>query len=947
VRDVAAVVRVVALAVQAAHEQGLVHRDLKPANILLPAPVSPTPRTESASSTRSGVVPEPGVKVTDFGLVKRLDQGDLSRTGELLGTPSYMAPEQASGRKDVGPGVDVYALGVILYEGLCGRPPFQAESAVSVLAQIAGSEPVPPSRLRRGISRDLEAVVLKCLEKAPGKRYASAAALAEDLRRFLAGEATQARPLTAAGRVVKLVRRHPLPAALLALVAVSLLGGLAGILWQWREAVAARGRLQTSLHAEADQRRQAEQNLYQSRISQAALLWEGGQVAQARELLAACRPRDGEEDLRGWEWHYLNRLFHAELHTLRLPRPVTGLALCPSLPDRPDELAVALGSTRLERRDASGRNVVGGFLQPTGDSAELRPGPTLPGDAVAVAVQQSRSARGEKEQGGPLVAWAVSGRKLVVADRTTGLLVQTVDLPEEARSPCFTPEGTLLVGGGVHRVRELDLATGKKVPDHILTVGTTDLLAIQPAGPLVAVGNTTTARLLICERPTFRVVKELSSQLSGLQAVAFSPDGRRLAASVQAGVITVWETGTWREVRRLQDMSVPVSALAFHPSGGQLATGGADRVVRLWDLSTGQVAATYRGHEADVIGLAFGPRGDWLASASRDQTVRVWDTARNPTGRLLRYHPSTGFGSDRLPHGLGVHSLNRDGTIQAWLTSEGRGLVRTEWATQKRPGDPVRHSALLAGRRVAMIARGDPRTVAVWDADGTRPSLVLPPGAGSVQAVAADPAGRCLAWVAPAAEEGVAIRRWDATTETEGEPIRLNVPAVRSLTIASPGGWLAAVTNPGDAETDTAVWAVDPTGEHPPREVLRDALPVGGVAFRPDGRELAVAVGDRVHVYRVGDWELVRQFSCLAPAAALAYSPEGRRLAAVSEEGVVTLIDPATGKSLFQLHGLGKVRGKDVHPSPEVAFSPDGAWLVSTNWDGSINLWDGSPVETP
>jgi serine/threonine protein kinase/WD40 repeat protein len=948
VRDVAAVVRMVALAVQAAHEQGLIHRDLKPANILLPPPVSPAPGTESASSTRSGVVPEPPVKVTDFGLVKRLDQDDLSRTGELLGTPSYMAPEQASGRKDVGPGADVYALGVILYEGLCGRPPFQAESAVSMLTQIAGGEPIPPSRLRRGISRDLEAVVLKCLEKAPGKRYASAVALAEDLRRFLAGEATQARPLTPAGRVVKLVRRHPLPAALLALVAVSLIGGLAGILWQWREAVAARGRLQTALRDEADQRRQAEHNLYRSRIAQAALLWEGGQVAQARDLLAACRPRGGEEDLRGWEWHYLNRLFHAEVNTLRLSRPVTGLALCPSLPDRPDELVVALGSSRLARREASGRAAVGEFLQPTGNLAELRPGPTVPGDAVAVAVQQPRSARGEKEQGGPLVAWAVTGRKLVVADHTTGLLLQTVDLPEEARSLCFTPEGTLLVGGGLHRVRELDAATGKKVADHILTVGTTDLLAIQPAGPLLAIGNMALARLVICERPTYRVVKELSSPLSGLQAIAFSPDGRRLAASYQAGVITVWEVGTWREVRRLQDVSVPVSALAFHPSGGQLATGGADRVVRLWDLTTGQIAATYRGHEAEVVGLAFGPRGDWLASASRDQTVRVWDTTRNPAGQLLRYHPSReGFGSDRLPHGLGVHSLNRDGTIQAWLTSGGRGLVRTEWSTQKRPGDPVHHSALLAGGRVAMIARADPRTVAIWDAEGTRPRLVLPPGAGAVQAVATDPTGRRLAWVAPAAEEGVTIRRWDATTETEGEPIRLNVPAVRSLTVASPGGWLAAVTNPGDAETDTAVWAVDLTGEHPPREVLRDALPVGGVAFRPDGRELAVTVGDTVHVYRVGDWELLQQFSCLAPAAALAYTPDGRRLAAVSEDGVVTLIDPATGKSLFQLHSLGKVRGKDVHPSLEVAFSADGAWLVSTNWDGSINLWDGSPVQAP
>src|SRR5581483_4657945 len=119
--------------------------------------------------------------------------------------------------------------------------PFQGDSAVSVLTQVASSEPIPPSRLRRDIARDLEAIVLKCLEKAPASRYASAAALAEDLRCYLAGEPTRARPLTTVGRVIKLVRRHPLPAGLLALVALSLLGGMTGVLWQWRQAVTARG----------------------------------------------------------------------------------------------------------------------------------------------------------------------------------------------------------------------------------------------------------------------------------------------------------------------------------------------------------------------------------------------------------------------------------------------------------------------------------------------------------------------------------------------------------------------------------------------------------------------------------------------------------------------------------------------------------------------------------
>ncbi|MCI0457198.1 MAG: protein kinase [Gemmataceae bacterium] len=194
-RRAAELTATLARAVHAAHECGFVHRDLKPSNVMLTADGTP--------------------KIADFGLAKRLDHDAAhTHTGEILGTPSYMAPEQAEGHKDqIGPATDVYALGAILYELLAGKPPFQGASPLAALRLVVAQEPIAPSRLARSVPRDLEAICLKCLEKAPSQRYSSAQALAEDLQRFLCGEPVTARPGGWAWRTWKWARRHPQRAA--------------------------------------------------------------------------------------------------------------------------------------------------------------------------------------------------------------------------------------------------------------------------------------------------------------------------------------------------------------------------------------------------------------------------------------------------------------------------------------------------------------------------------------------------------------------------------------------------------------------------------------------------------------------------------------------------------------------------------------------------------------
>jgi formylglycine-generating enzyme required for sulfatase activity len=241
-RVAAELVRTLAGAVHYAHERGVIHRDLKPANVLLASPdVAASFQLADSSPESIGTLQTcRHVKITDFGLAKKLDDQGQTASGAILGTPSYMSPEQAQGQtKQVGPAADVYALGAILYECLTGRPPFMAATKVDTILQVIGDEPVPPLRLAPRTPRDLDTICLKCLQKDPGRRYPSAADLAEDLHRFLAGEPIAARPVGRLERGVKWVRRNPVVAALLAAVLAVTALGFGLVTYQRNEAVAA------------------------------------------------------------------------------------------------------------------------------------------------------------------------------------------------------------------------------------------------------------------------------------------------------------------------------------------------------------------------------------------------------------------------------------------------------------------------------------------------------------------------------------------------------------------------------------------------------------------------------------------------------------------------------------------------------------------------------------
>ena len=313
-REVAVFIEIVARAIHHAHEQGIVHRDVKPANILL------DPKSGAQPGTAERDLAKLQPKIADFGLVKLVDgdaQLDVTATRSILGTPSYMAPEQVRGGDDISPATDIFAVGAILYEMLVGRPPFLAESPGNTLLQIVTDDPVPIRRLQRHCPRDLETICLKCLHKEPHRRYESAATLADDLHRFVVGEPIAARPIPPLERLWLQSKRQPQLATAVAISLVLLVAATGGLAWGY---LASQDQIvESNLRAEAELRqanaeraradleaaaRRSEANLLGiTRVALAESEWRTHDVAEARRLLDLCRPSPGEPDDRGWEWY--------------------------------------------------------------------------------------------------------------------------------------------------------------------------------------------------------------------------------------------------------------------------------------------------------------------------------------------------------------------------------------------------------------------------------------------------------------------------------------------------------------------------------------------------------------------------------------------------------------------------------------------------------------------
>ncbi len=895
--EAARLVEQLARAIHVAHRQGIVHRDLKPGNVLL---------------TTEGVP-----KISDFGLAKVVDAASgLTHAEMVLGTPSYMAPEQAGGPPSaVGPAADVYALGAILYDLLTGRPPFTGPSGLETLELVRTQEPLPPSRLNAAITRDLETVCLKCLEKDPARRYPTAEELADELGRFQSGEPVRARPLGRLGRAWRWCRRRPGTTALLtALASVTLLGVL-GIAWKYQEAhrlkdqaeaaerearQRAAAEAQASALARQAQRR-AEWLAYAGQIALVQTEWRDGEAGRARELLRAC-----QGDLRGWEHRYLEALVNRNQQTFLGHRAaLTGVAFSPD----GQRIATAGLDWTVHLRDAS-----------TGRVQRTLTGGNRPYLDLAF-----------RPDGGCVAAGAWDG-KVWLWDAHTGEAMQSIQAhAERIGGVAFHPEGRLLATGAADATVKLwDAATGEELRALRGHAGQVRRLAFSPDGlHLASASDDHTVRLW--DVVTGCLVRTFAWHGAEATCPCFSPDGRWLASASCDKLVRLWDVATGQLVRTFEGHTARVHGVVFRPDGLRLATVSDDLTVKVWDVATGRVLASYLGHARGINGLCYSPDGSRLATAGADKTLKLWDADAGQEDRTLALGTTTAHVAlsrdGSLLAGATAHWDEKErewslGEVTLWDAATGHRLV-----TLKELHDARGAAVALTPDGLRLAAGSTEGELKVWDLKTRRVVLALRRSDGAVRDLAFSPDGRVLA----VAEDRTASLL-DAASGRTLCTLEGHTDTVLGIAFDADGGRLATAS----ADRTVRVWETR-TGQ----ELLTLEGHTGRVTcacFRPNGRLLASGSLDgTIRAWDLETGQLVRaEDGHPSGVQSLAFSPDGSRLASAGRDRTVRLWEVESGQQVLLLKG---------HPAPlcAVRFSADGRVLVSASDEGTVRVHETKP----
>jgi WD40 repeat protein len=921
----AALVEPLARAMHYAHEQGVVHRDLKPENVLL-----------AACDFAAGAQPQADEllpKIADFGLAKFLeDHPERTRSGVILGTACYMAPEQASGHPSaVGPAADIYALGAVLYELLSGKPPFQGATVLCTLEQVRGTEPVALSQLQPGTPRDIETICLQCLRKEAGRRYATAAALADDLRRFLDGRPVVARPTPWWERAGKWGRRQPLTAAALTAFVLALVLGITGIAWQWRLALRRETDARTAQEAEQWQRREAVRRLYFNQIARAQQAWLSGRAREAERLLQDCQA--DTPDLCRWEWDYLKGLSQDSLRTLTGHQTeVRGLLVTP-------DGKWLISASGVWRGDEPGKIIVRDST--TGAGARELPG-------VGPGVHY--------------LALHPGGKRLAAAGYDG--LVRLWDLDDPGRAPtalphgqgntvfcvAFSPAGDRLLAACLDHAVYVwdmdDLRQPRRLTGHGDNVFS---VAFSPDGKWLASGARD-GTVILRDGATLQRRRTFDG-LGDARVVTFSPDSRRLAVGTFPGLVRVWD---------LHDEKAPawtlapdagyITDLAFSPDGQYLAWSTAAKGARVVDLADGTTAQEFRGHDSGVLRVAFSPDMHCLFTGGGDGEVRQWDLTMPDEPRDFRAHHGfiyqLAFSPDgqylALPGGYNqTHILER---------SARRCLIRRAVADDEPPLHFDGHDGWLTcvayrpdGRQIATGA--DDNTVRLWDAMTGTPQRTLRAHDAAVTGVAYSADGRVLL----TAGEDCRVRIWDPDSGTLLRTLGEHAGPVVALG-SSPAGPYAAS---GSTDGSVRLWDVEQSGIVREIHCPTDAG-AAGLAFGPGGTVLACAYDDwTIRVYETatgreltpadrplrmatrGAAEVGRNTPGVRRRISLAFHPDGQRLVSAAPNCPLQLWDVAGSQEALALPHVSSA-------FLAAAFSPDGRRLAASH--GSlVALWDAHP----
>jgi WD40 repeat protein/serine/threonine protein kinase/tetratricopeptide (TPR) repeat protein len=926
-------------AIQHAHQKGIIHRDIKPSNVFV-APFDG----------------RPVVKVIDFGVAKATGQMLTEKTmytafGAVVGTMQYMSPEQAElNNQDIDTRSDIYSLGVLLYELLTGTTPLdmhrlRGAALVAMLMAIKEEEPAKPStrlsqskdslpsisaqrqmepaKLAKSLRGELDSIVMKALEKDRNRRFATALELAADIERHLTNEPVLACPPSVGYRLKKFTRKHRGPITAATGVLAALVLGLASTTILYFEADTAkrseslerqqaeRDREAAKL-AEANAKREADRadanaklarrHLYAAHMNLAHAAWETARVGRVLDLLKQHEPQPGEEDLRGFEWHYWNRLAHS--YQLNLEGH-TDLVNCVAFSADGKRLASASQDQTVKVWDAM-----------TGQETLTLKGHSEPVSSVAFSPDGKRLASAGQDQ--TVKVWdATSGRETLTLNGHSEMIMSVV----------FSPDGQRLASASYDKtVRVWDATTGQEtltLKGHTLEVNS---VAFSADGKRLASASHDNS-VKVWDATTGQETLTLKGHTNAVMSVSFSPDGKRLASASQDQTVKVWDATSGQETLTLKGHTGWLASVAFSPDGNRLTSASQDQTVKVWDATSGQETLTLKGHAGNVMSVVFSPDGKRLASASFDHTVKVWD-ATSGQETLTLGSDTWACGVAFSPDGKRLASASPGGTVTVWDATGGQETLTSKWHTEQFMEQLTSLALSADGKRLASASNSDapdePGEVKVWNATSGQEMLTLKHSMG-VNSVAFSPDGNRLA----SASDDETVKLWDATTGQEILTLKGHTDSVTSVAFSPDGKWLASASN----DKTVKLWDAT-TGQ----EILTLEHTFGCVAFSADGKRLASASeGGTVKVWdATSGQETLTLKGHTMGVSSVAFSPDGKRLASASSDETVKVWDATSGQETLTLTGhTGAVYC--------VAFSPDGKRLASGSLNGGVKVWDARP----